>query len=121
MSDIARTIKEREQAFEAQYKLDEEHNFKIRARRDRLFGTWIAQQLGLTGQEAEAYAVKAAQLDLEAAGDDNLIEKVKADLQDVGKDMSNDDLLVALTDALHQAQQSFRDDYPEALGKDHHL
>ncbi|NVK19670.1 MAG: DUF1476 domain-containing protein [Methylocystaceae bacterium] len=121
MSDIARTIKEREQAFEAQYKLDEEHNFKIRARRDRLFGTWVAQQLGLTGQEADAYAVKATQLDLEAAGDDNLIDQVKADLNDAGKDVSNDDLLAALSDALAQAQQSFREDYPEALGGDHHL
>lgn len=121
MSDIARTIREREQAFEAQYKLSEEQNFKIRARRDRLFGNWVAHKMGLTGQAADAYAIEAAQIDLEAAGDDNLITKVTSDLKDAGHDFTNEDLLTALTDALHQAQQSFRDDYPDALGNDHHL
>ncbi len=121
MSDIARTIQEREQAFEAQYKLNEEQNFKIRARRDRLFGAWVASQIGLTGEEADAYAVNAAKIDLEAAGDSNLIDKVVADLKEVGKSFSNDALLEALTDALHKAQQSFRDEYPEALDTDHHV
>jgi len=121
MSDIASTIREREQAFEAQYKLNEEQNFKIRARRDRMFGAWIAEKIGLTGEEAEAYAIKAAQLDLEKAGDDNLLEKVTADLDEAGKSVSNDDLLAALSTALTEAQKSFRDEYPEALDTDHHV
>lgn len=121
MSDIARAIKEREQAFEAQYKLDEEQNFKIRARRDRLFGAWVAEKIGLKGEEAETYAVNAAQMDLEEAGDGNLIAKVTADLKDAGQAVSNDDLLAALTTALKDAQQSFRDEYPEALDGDHHV
>lgn len=121
MSDIARTIREREQAFEAQFKLSEEQNFKIRARRDRLFGTWVANQMGLNGQAADAYAIEAAQMDLDAPGDDNLLSKVSADLKGAGHSFSDEDLLAALSDALHQAQQSFRDEYPDALGNDHHL
>ncbi|WP_051610204.1 ATPase inhibitor subunit zeta [Terasakiella pusilla] len=121
MSDIARTIREREQAFEAQFKLSEEQNFKLRARHDRFFGHWVAHQMGLTGQAAEAYAIEAAQIDLEAAGDENLITKVTTDLQGAGHSFTNEDLLAALTDALLQAQQSLRDEYPDALGNDHHL
>jgi hypothetical protein len=121
MSDIASTIREREQAFEAQYKLDEEQNFKIRARRDRLFGAWIAEQLGLTGEVAEKYAIDAAKLDLEAPGDDNLIEKIKSDLDDAGKNISDEELLDALNVSLSSAQKSFRDEYPEALDTDHHV
>ncbi|SCA57315.1 conserved hypothetical protein [Candidatus Terasakiella magnetica] len=121
MSDIARAIKEREQAFEAQYKLDEEQNFKIRARRDRLFGTWVAEKIGLQGEEAESYAVKAAQLDLEAPGDGNLLAKVVADLDEAGKVITNDELLTALTSALSDAQKSFREEYPEPLDGDHRL
>ncbi|WP_419797946.1 MAG: DUF1476 domain-containing protein [Terasakiella sp.] len=121
MSDIARTIREREQAFEAQYKLDEEQNFKIRARRDRLFGTWVAEKLGLQGQEAQNYAIEAAQLDLEEAGDGNLIEKVVSDLSLAGRNVSSDEILTALTTALNDAQKSFANEYPEALDQDHHL
>lgn len=121
MTDIAHTIREREQAFEAKYKLSEEQNFKIRARRDRLFGNWVAQKMGLTGQAADAYAIEVAQIDLEAAGDENLITKVSADLAGTGQTVTTEDLLNALTEALHQAQLSFRDDYPDALSTDHHL
>jgi len=121
MSDIARNIKEREQAFEAQYKLDEEQNFKIRARRDRLFGAWVAKKLGLSGEEAEKYAVEAALLDLEKAGDENLIEKVVADLKTANQSVSNEDLLIALTTSLTEAQSQYRNEYPEALANDHHV
>lgn len=121
MNDIARTIREREQAFEAQYKLDEEQNFKIRARRDRLFGAWVAEKLGLGGQTAQDYAVDLAKLDLEAAGDDNMIEKIKTDLSSAGKQVSNEDLSKALGQALSDAQNSYRDEYPEALDTDHHV
>ncbi|NVJ91920.1 MAG: DUF1476 domain-containing protein [Methylocystaceae bacterium] len=121
MNDIASVIKQREQAFEAQYKLDEEHNFKIRARRDRFFGTWAAEKIGLDGTQAEKYAIEAAQIDLEAAGDANLIDKVVADIKEAGKTVSNDELLAAMTDALQKAQQTFKEDFPEALSNDHHL
>lgn len=121
MGDIARNIREREQAFEAQYKLDEEQNFKIRARRDRLFGAWVAEKLGMSGEAAEKYAVEAAQLDLEKAGDDNLIEKVTADLKAAGQNVSDQDLLTALTTSLTEAQNQYRNEYPEALANDHHV
>jgi hypothetical protein len=121
MSDIARMIRDREQAFEAQYKLDEEQNFKIRARRDRLFGAWVAQKLGLQGEEAEAYAIQTAQLDLEEAGDGNLIDKVVSDLSLSGYTVSSEEIIAALTTALNDAQKSFATEYPDALSTDHHL
>ncbi|MDV7338316.1 DUF1476 domain-containing protein [Terasakiella sp. A23] len=121
MSDIASTIRDREIAFEAQYKLNEEQNFKIRARRDRLFGAWIAEKIGLSGEEAEAYALNAARIDLEAAGDGNLLKKVIDDLDDVGKVITNDELHSALSEAFAQAQRSMLLEYPEALDRDHYV
>jgi len=50
------TFDKREEGFEKQFALDEELKFKATARRDRLFGLWAAQQLGLTGTAAEEYA-----------------------------------------------------------------
>ena len=50
------TFDKREEGFEKQFAHDEELKFKATARRDRLFGLWAAQQLGLTGTAADDYA-----------------------------------------------------------------
>ena len=57
------TFDEREKEFEARFKHDQELQFKIKARRNRLLGLWAAEQMGLGGAEADAYAatVVAAQ------------------------------------------------------------
>lgn len=121
MGDFARMIREREMAFEAQYKLDEEQNFKIRARRDRLFATWVAKIIGLDQRAAEQYAIHAAQLDLEVAGDQNLLDQVKADLSEAGRHLSDDDLVHALSNAQVVAQRSYGNQFPTALDNDHHV
>jgi hypothetical protein len=71
---------EREKAFEAKYRLDEETAFKITARRNKLFGHWAASKLGLSGAEADAYARAIIEADLAVHGDDDIIGKVVADL-----------------------------------------
>ncbi|MCR6631530.1 MAG: DUF1476 domain-containing protein [Magnetospirillum sp.] len=48
---------DREKAFEAKYRLDQETQFKVNIRRDKLLGLWAAEQLGLTGDAAKAYAL----------------------------------------------------------------
>ena len=50
------TFDKREEGFEKQFAHDEELKFKATARRDRLFGMWAAQQLGLSGNAADDYA-----------------------------------------------------------------
>ena len=47
------TFNERERGEETKYKHDLELGFKIRNRRNKLFGLWVAQTyLGLSGDEA---------------------------------------------------------------------
>ncbi len=79
---------EREKAFEAKFKLDEELRFKANARRNRLLGIWAAEQMGLGGSEADAYAKEVVRADFEAPGDDDVLQKVLADLQGKSVDMS---------------------------------
>ena len=50
------TFDDRERAFENIYARDQEMQFKIVARRNRLLGHWAANLMGLTEVEAEAYA-----------------------------------------------------------------
>ena len=46
---------DRERAFEAKFAHDEEMQFRISARRNRLLGEWAARQMGLT--EAEIFGL----------------------------------------------------------------
>jgi hypothetical protein len=72
---------DREKGFEAKYRLDEETKFRIRARRNKLLGLWLAKAFGLTGDAAEAYAKDVVAADLEKPGDDDVIEKVMTDIR----------------------------------------
>lgn len=48
---------DRERAFEAKFRLDQETQFKVNIRRDKLLGLWAAEKLGLSGDSAKAYAL----------------------------------------------------------------
>ena len=74
------TFDEREKEFEARFKHDQEFRFKTTARRNRLLGLWAAQNLGLLGDAAEAYAKRVVEAEFEPGGDKNVVDKLAADL-----------------------------------------
>jgi hypothetical protein len=71
---------EREKAFEAQYRREEEIAFKAEARCARLFGEWVAARMGLSGPAAEAYAQAVREADLLRPNHMEMLRKVTADL-----------------------------------------
>ena len=71
---------DREKGFEAKFRLDQETQFKVTARRNKLLGLWAAGQMGKTGADADAYARDVVASDFTRAGDSDVIEKVLADL-----------------------------------------
>ena len=87
---------ERGKAFEAKYHLDEELAFKVNARRGKLLGLWAAEQLGLTGDEAEAYARSLIDADLAEGGHQGLIKKLHADLSTKHADISTERIQMKL-------------------------
>ncbi|MDP3545568.1 MAG: DUF1476 domain-containing protein [Phreatobacter sp.] len=74
------TFDKREEGFEKKFAHDEELRFKANARRNKLLGLWVAEKLGKTGEDADAYAKSVVMADFEEAGDDDVFRKVKADL-----------------------------------------
>jgi len=70
------TFDKREESFETQFVHDEDLKFKATARRDRLFGLWAAEKIGLTGLTAEDYAKKLVASDVETH---DVFDKVRAD------------------------------------------
>ena len=71
---------QREKEFETRFKHDQELQFKITARRNRLLGLWAAKHLGLLGDTAEAYAERVVEAQLRAGGTKNVVDKLAADL-----------------------------------------
>ena len=89
MSDV---FNERGKGFEAKFKMDEETEFKIAARRNKLLGAWLAEKLGLPESEHEAYAKQVVLADLEEPGDEDIIRKVMTDVEDRGANVTENDV-----------------------------
>ena len=78
------TFDDRERAFESMYARDQEMQFRIVARRNRLLGHWAAGLMGLTEVEAESYAKDVVRSDFEEAGDEDVVRKLLGDLTSAG-------------------------------------
>ena len=87
---------DRERAFEAKYARDEEMQFRIIARRNRLLGEWAARKMVLNEAETESYAKDVIRSDFEEAGEHDVIRKLLGDLTAAGVDCDEDKILEAL-------------------------
>ncbi|MEO1019120.1 MAG: DUF1476 domain-containing protein [Pseudomonadota bacterium] len=84
------TFDDRKHQEEARFKHDQELGFKVRNRRNKLFGLWIAQEkLGLESDAASQYAKDVVLADFEEPGDDDVIAKVTADLEAANHSLSD--------------------------------
>jgi len=90
------TFDDRERAFEAKYARDEEMQFRILARRNRLLGEWAARLMGLNEAEAESYAKDVIRADFEEAGDEDVVRKLLGDLTSAGVDADESKIREAL-------------------------
>ncbi len=97
---------DRERAEEAKFAMDEDTQFRVTARRNRLLGQWAAEQMGLSAVEAEAYAKAVVQADFEEAGDEDVIRKLLGDLTSAGVDVSEGDIRAALDAKMIEARRA---------------
>jgi len=79
----------REEGFERKFAHDAELEFKATARRNKLLGLWAAEKMGLSGDEAEAYAGTVVVADLEEAGEEDVFRKIRKDFDEKNVDQSD--------------------------------
>ncbi len=79
---------EREKGFETKFSRDQEFEFKVTARRNKLLGLWLAEKFGMSGDEAAEYAVEVVKSDFEEAGHEDVVRKVMGDIESRGVDIS---------------------------------
>jgi hypothetical protein len=101
------TFDDRERAFETMYARDQEMQFKVVARRNRLLGAWAAELMGLTAVEAESYAKDVVRADFEEAGDEDVIRKLLGDLTSAGVDIDEARIRDALEQKAIEARRQF--------------
>jgi hypothetical protein len=94
---------DRRNAFEKQFAHDEDLRFKATARRNKLFGLWLAERLGQSGEEAEAYARTVVLADFEEAGDADVLRKASRDLEGAGKAADETELKAKLLQLTERA------------------
>lgn len=95
------TFNDRENAFENKFAHDEEMKFRAEARRNKLLGLWAAEKLGLSGDEADAYAREVVKADFEEAGHEDVVRKVAGDL---GDKSNPDEICAKMAECLAQAK-----------------
>lgn len=97
------TFEDREKGFERKFAHDEELKFRATARRNKLLGLWAAEQLGLSGDDALAYAREVIKADLAEPGDEDVFRKVRGDFDAKGVDQSDHQIRRMIGDMMAEA------------------
>ena len=100
-------FEDREGAPESEFPRDQEMQFRIVARRNRLLGQWAATKMGLTEAEADSYARDVIRADFEEAGEEGIIRKLLGDLTSAGVDIDEATIRQALEHKTVAARRHF--------------
>lgn len=99
------TFDKREKGFEGKFAHDQELQFKAEARRNKLLGLWAAEQMGLTGDEAAAYAKEVIKADFQEPGDEDVFRKVREDFDAKGIEQSDHQIRRTMDELMQTAME----------------
>ena len=102
------TFEDREKGFERKFAHDQELKFKATARRNRLIGLWAAEKMGLSGDDAQAYAREVIRADLAEPGDEDVFRKLRADFDAKGVDQSDHQIRRTMEELLVTAAEQIQ-------------
>jgi hypothetical protein len=97
------TFDKREDAFEKRFAHDEELKFKATARRNKLLGLWAAEKLGLSGAEADSYALSIVMAELESGAGSDVMHIIRKDFDAKGVVQSDHQIARTMSDLLAKA------------------
>lgn len=97
------TFDERKNAFEKKFAHDQDLRFKAEARRNKMLAEWAAAKLGLSGADVDEYVKAVRKADLAEKGDDDVVRKVKADLDAKGLGIGEGEIRSQLENFLAEA------------------
>jgi len=72
---------DREKGFERKFINDQEVEFKVSSKRNKLLANWASKILGFNEQQQKNYINEVIKADFQEAGDDDVFKKIKKDLE----------------------------------------
>ena len=94
---------DREKAFEKKFANDQEAEFKISARRNKLLGAWVGDILKFDEEQKKNYITEVIKSDFQEAGDQDVFKKIKKDLE--GKNIQDTEIRQKMSEFLEAAKQ----------------
>lgn len=95
---------DREKGYEKKFVHDQELEFKATVRRNKLLGLWAAELMGLSGDDADAYAKEVVKADFEEVGEEDVFRKIRGDFDAKGVDQSDHQIRRQMADLLSKAR-----------------
>ena len=83
---------DRQKAFEDKYVRDQDLQFRVMARRNKLLGIWAGGKLGKSGPALDEYAKTVLMSDFAEPGDDDVLRAVLANLTEGGVAITREQL-----------------------------
>ena len=96
------TFDEREKAFEAKFKQDEDIKFKLKAKRNKILGEWAGETL--QNENLEEYFKEVRESNLVKPGDEDIIEKIMKDFSSNNQEITREELLQKFTECEKKAR-----------------
>ena len=103
-------LDDRAKAFEDKFAHDSELQFKATARRNKLLGIWVCEQLGKNADEMDAYVKSVIISDFAEPGDDDVLRKVLADLEEGGVTISREELRAEMDKLMGDAMKQLMEE-----------
>ena len=97
------TFDEREKAFEAKFKQDEDIKFKLKAKRNKFLGEWAGETL--QKENLEEYIKEVRESDLVKPGDEDIIEKIMKDFSSNNQEITREELLQKFIECEKKARE----------------
>ena len=96
-------LNDREKGFERKFANDQEIEFKINAKRNKLLASWAASILKLNEEQKKNYIVEVIKSDFQESGDEDVFKKIKKDL--VGKNIQDSEIRQKMSEFLEMAKK----------------
>ena len=98
-------MEDRKKAAESKFRHDEEMDFKIAARRNKLLGRWAADLMNLSQSETADYIRQVIESDFEEVGDEDVFRKIRGDFDARGIEQSDHQIRRTMAELLEEARR----------------
>ena len=96
------TFNDREKGFEKKFANDQEAEFRISAKRNKLLASWVADLLKFNEEQKKNYITEVIKADFQESGDEDVFRKIKKDLE--GKNIQDTEIRQKMSEFLEEAK-----------------